>query len=326
MNAEALPKAAVTARSTHVAQIAHITRIDGINIALIAFACLLSHAFPYQLLLLSYAVLGPAHYLTQVSWLHDRQYFAGTSLVLPAMLGITLLFGLPAFVPGLMHPWFGALLLGLAAWLALMLIVPRNRTSRRLAVATGAALVPFLICFPRAALFITVLLPTVLHVFVFTACFMLAGALKTQIRAAYAAVIVFLFCPATFLLPVGPLAHATLVPKIAGLEFFKPVADLLKGLGLGTSTNAQLFGFLSFVYTYHYLNWFSKVKVIQWNRVPPARMRSIAIAWAFTVALYAWNFTAGFLFSALLSNLHVLLEFPLNLRTFATLARWRPTR
>jgi hypothetical protein len=30
---------------------------------------------PFELLLLSYVVLGPAHYFTEISWLHDRNYF-----------------------------------------------------------------------------------------------------------------------------------------------------------------------------------------------------------------------------------------------------------
>jgi hypothetical protein len=31
---------------------------------------------PFEVFLLSYAILGPLHYLTEISWLHDRQYFA----------------------------------------------------------------------------------------------------------------------------------------------------------------------------------------------------------------------------------------------------------
>src|SRR4030095_9910912 len=36
-----------------------------------ALACTL----PFEVFLLSYAVLGPLHYLTQISWLHDRGYY-----------------------------------------------------------------------------------------------------------------------------------------------------------------------------------------------------------------------------------------------------------
>src|SRR2546430_5445042 len=38
-------------------------------------SCLLAYAFPFELFLFSYAVLGPLHYLTEISWLHDRKYF-----------------------------------------------------------------------------------------------------------------------------------------------------------------------------------------------------------------------------------------------------------
>src|SRR5579859_1240947 len=32
-------------------------------------------AYPFELFLLVYAVLGPLHYLTEISWLHDRGYY-----------------------------------------------------------------------------------------------------------------------------------------------------------------------------------------------------------------------------------------------------------
>src|SRR5437879_1378671 len=35
----------------------------------------LTYLLPFELLLLSYVVLGPAHYATEISWLHDRKYF-----------------------------------------------------------------------------------------------------------------------------------------------------------------------------------------------------------------------------------------------------------
>ena len=35
----------------------------------------MSYVLPFELLLISYIVLGPAHYYTEISWLHDRKYF-----------------------------------------------------------------------------------------------------------------------------------------------------------------------------------------------------------------------------------------------------------
>ena len=38
-------------------------------------ALALTYLVPFELLLLAYVVLGPAHYATEISWLHDRKYF-----------------------------------------------------------------------------------------------------------------------------------------------------------------------------------------------------------------------------------------------------------
>ena len=52
-----------------------IDRINYLNIGLMIGACLAAYIFPFELFLFSYAVLGPLHYLTEISWLHERNYF-----------------------------------------------------------------------------------------------------------------------------------------------------------------------------------------------------------------------------------------------------------
>src|SRR5215469_2234117 len=49
--------------------------VDILHLELLLGAVALSYLLPFELLLLSYAILGPAHYLTEISWLHDRKYF-----------------------------------------------------------------------------------------------------------------------------------------------------------------------------------------------------------------------------------------------------------
>ena len=49
--------------------------LDRLNLALILASALLAVRWPFETLLLAYAVLGPLHYLTEISWLHDRRYF-----------------------------------------------------------------------------------------------------------------------------------------------------------------------------------------------------------------------------------------------------------
>ena len=48
---------------------------DAIHFALMVAAVGLADVFPFELVLLAYVFLGPAHYLTEISWLHDRKYF-----------------------------------------------------------------------------------------------------------------------------------------------------------------------------------------------------------------------------------------------------------
>ncbi len=50
---------------------------------------------PFEVFLLAYAILGPLHYLTEISWLHDRQYFAPKKLdwIPLAVLGLLILLG-----------------------------------------------------------------------------------------------------------------------------------------------------------------------------------------------------------------------------------------
>ena len=50
-------------------------QINYLNGGLMFLSCLLAYFFPFELFLFSYAVLGPLHYLTEISWLHDRNYF-----------------------------------------------------------------------------------------------------------------------------------------------------------------------------------------------------------------------------------------------------------
>ena len=292
--------------------------VDAVNFGLIILSGALAHVVPYQLLAFSYAVLGPAHYLTQISWLYDRKYFATNIWVGPVMGAFTCLLALPAFIGiHVPDPWFGAILLCAAASVALAFTLPRARAFAGAAI-TVLALVTLTLRFRGMALFVAVLLPTVIHIFVFTGAFMLHGARRSGSVMAWASVAALLACAASFwILPVLPPAASVSHGAVAA--FFTPVVDELTSIGLDAGSTQSLFGFLGFAYCYHYLNWFSKVNVIRWNDVPRDRLRTMAIVYALLLATYLINFAAGFALSLLLSVLHVLLEFPLNLRTFTWL-------
>src|SRR3954447_5492296 len=48
---------------------------DAVHLGLMLSALAAAYLVPFELLLLSYVVLGPAHYFTEISWLHDRKHF-----------------------------------------------------------------------------------------------------------------------------------------------------------------------------------------------------------------------------------------------------------
>jgi hypothetical protein len=73
---------------------------------------------------------------------------------------------------------------------------------------------------------------------------------------------------------------------------------------------------IAFAYTYHYLNWFSKVEIIAWHRISTKQGVTIAIIWSLSLALYYYDLKIGMMALYFLSLLHVVLEFPLNVRSF----------
>src|SRR5439155_19178393 len=50
-------------------------QVNYLNLGLMIISCVLAYIIPFELFLFAYAVLGPLHYLTEISWLHDRKYF-----------------------------------------------------------------------------------------------------------------------------------------------------------------------------------------------------------------------------------------------------------
>ncbi len=50
----------------------NLAGVNYLNMGLMVLSCALAFVLPFELFLLAYAVLGPLHYLTQISWLHDR--------------------------------------------------------------------------------------------------------------------------------------------------------------------------------------------------------------------------------------------------------------
>ena len=78
---------------------------------------------------------------------------------------------------------------------------------------------------------------------------------------------------------------------------------------------------IAFAYTYHYLNWFSKTSIIKWHAVPRRRTAVLIVVWHGALALYAYDYSSGMAVLYFMSILHVMLEFPLDYRTFTGIGR-----
>src|SRR5258708_2364966 len=79
-------------------------QINYLNIGLMLLSAGLAFAYPFELFLIVYAVLGPLHYLTEISWLHDKNYYTKGKydyfFLGAASLGIIALFlGLDRYMP-----------------------------------------------------------------------------------------------------------------------------------------------------------------------------------------------------------------------------------
>jgi hypothetical protein len=313
-------------------------RLDAVNIGLMLLACGVAIVIPFELFLFSYAILGPLHYLTEISWLHDRNYYTKGKYDALFLLIIGLLVTLSFFnsVHGLeldLPRNFSTRLAWIAFLSSLVFVLVKNNFYR----ITGI----FLIIVSSQLsthfwLFLSVFLPTLVHVYLFTGLFMLYGALKSKSRLGIISVVVLALCPIllfqifpdTVFIPVTDYGREAYIGGEKGVGFFNMHIQSLisffdynpQGKDLpywletvfNSKTGILLARFIAFAYTYHYLNWFSKTRVIQWHKVPKARFALVLVFWAISIALYATNYTLGLQWLFFLSYLHVLLEFPLN--------------
>ena len=83
---------------------------------------------------------------------------------------------------------------------------------------------------------------------------------------------------------------------------------------INAALELKLMTFISFIYLYHYLNWFSKTSLIQWHKTLTwKRSTIIGGTWALLIAIIYFNFALGLWIAILFSTIHVILEFPLNI-------------
>jgi hypothetical protein len=319
---------AATAAPTRPAPRVDVDRINLVNVGLMLASAVLACTMPFEVFLASYAILGPLHYLTQISWLHDRGWFTTSRLDwLP--LG---LFGVVSLDAMYTHwlGWTGAPVA--AAGFGVAAAFVRHPIVKLSTLVAAIALAAPVLDWRPGMIFFGILLSTVVHVYVFTGLFILAGSMKSRSATGYASFLVFLACgigllvvqPATTYEPTA-WARTNLGPFTGVVQ---SIALLVPGEG-HRATLVAIGRFLGFAYTYHYLNWFSKTGIIRWHEISAGRMATIGVLWVASIGLYAWDYGVGLAALFFLSVTHVFLEFPLDARTavdVVTGLRGRPAR
>jgi hypothetical protein len=201
-------------------------KINYANIGLMLITAVLAYFFPFETFLLAYAYLGPLHYLTEISWLHDRNYYSKGKYDFLVLLLVGILLSYAAFAKDfgvslevydyfvkmnlfdklLVFALFSSILFALVKNLFVKIIAilflyvfvsgwlsPDNSTSNAESTTVFA---------------LTSLVPTLIHVYLFTGLFMLFGSLKTRSVSGMWQMVGFVVVPLllVFALPVDTKA------------------------------------------------------------------------------------------------------------------------
>lgn len=199
------------------------TRINVINIGLMILSCIAAFIMPFEVFLFAYAFLGPLHYLTEISWLHDRQYFAKGKydFLILLVIGVLISFVAAArdwnFAKSFVEWYYDNNLYGklltLALFGSIILAFVKNHIIKIVCLllvflfATGMFMPnaetqdgePF-VKETKAIFVISSLIPTLIHVYIFTLLFMLFGALKSRSKSGLWSIVVLIICPILLLL------------------------------------------------------------------------------------------------------------------------------
>ncbi len=296
---------------------------------------------PFKLFLFSYAVLGPLHYLTEINWLREKKYF------MLADRKHTIIFIVIAILVSI-SPSIRYLDLQLAPSIqSILVIISRynsaflissflfaigllfyKKTRTLLILLVVVSLISFISTnyLHSTFIYVSIFLPTLIHVYLFTLMFVLFGSIKSKSKIGISSVIVLAIIPfVIWYLPIEIVQIAK--PSSELLNIFVNssfvnlnimLAKVFKGLENGRFVLLSEIGlriqiFIAFAYTYHYLNWLSKTSVIGWGKtLSKQKVIWMLVIYAFSLGLYFYDYKTGLTGLFFLSYLHVLLEFPLN--------------
>lgn len=316
----------------------NVRTLDGVNIGLLLISLAVAYILPFGAFVAAYAILGPLHYLTEINWLHTKNYFTSNNSWLQVSMAAATLVTLPKILIYLGLSEQGILesttvflnsisngILFLGIWSAVVLMFSAAVKWRVLILSLGAILAYLLNDLPAYILIIGALLPTVLHVYVFTGLFMLYGAFKNRSLLGHFSVLLLALVP--LVIAFAPtdmvLLETSEFVKSIFMEnrFYSVNLEVGKLLGLADGQSFYFYGpwerkvqiFIAFAYIYHYLNWFSKTSIIGWHKgLKGKRAFAILAIWLTIVSLFVFDYRLGFMAALTLSFWHVFAEFPLN--------------
>lgn len=314
-------------------------KIDLFNILLMLVSAFVAMLIPFELFLFVYAILGPLHYLTEISWLHDRGYFTKGRYDALWLLFIGFALILVVFSNNLELEFplmFDSNLMFIAVISSLLFVTVKNTFYK----IGGIILIVFASKVGHNYNYLlTVFVPTLIHVYVFTVLFIVFGTIKSRSRIGLLSVVV-MFCIPFALLNLFPdnisykvqeySKQAYMPFKVLNMAWFYIIENVTTPSTMSDWDNRifhsaegiLLMRFIAFAYTYHYLNWFSKTKIIQWHKVPRFRFVLVIIAWLGSIAMYMYNYFLGMQWLLFLSFAHVLLELPLNFISIIGIGRY----
>ena len=324
--------------------------IDKLNTVLILISLVLAYLFPIELFILVYAILGPLHYLTEINWIKEQNYFVQTKsywivivLILSFVFSAPYLLNLSVFQNFFssqeiqaetvrLYKQYINWSIFLSLIIAISLIVFKKSRYRIGIIIIGVLLAVLLNSNPNYNLIFGAFLPTIIHVYVFTLLFMIYGIIKNT------SVFGLLNIAFVLLIPIV-LWNIDFNPKEYSFDpYFKDIFIQTKFHHLNVFLTSflkiknelsfyfyelvdlKIQMFIAFAYTYHYLNWFSKTTVIGWHKkITTKKGVFIGGLWLFLVTIYIYDYQIGFAIALFLSILHVILEFPLNIIVLKTI-------
>jgi len=284
---------------------------------------------PLQVFIFVYAFVGPMHYLTEIAWLKKKGFYFGGGVVSEQFyVAVAAVLCVAVSADFYIHRGLTGYAIGLLIVLSLGALV-KNPFVLISTLAAGCVAKFFV---HGLVIFVAAILPTIVHVYVFTMLFMVSGLVRERNQPGLAWIklikwtnpFLLLGLPAVILIARWsyPAPSGYWINAEAGFSALHGYLVGLLGHNLHPDATiladpaaAGVLRLLAFIYLFHYLNWFAKTELLQWHKVSRRSWAWIAMLYSVSVVCYLWNFVVGFYIVNFLSMLHVFLEFPLNWHT-----------